>query len=89
MNSCICDSSSNYIYSYRIIAVVGIGCYFVIVYVGHFWPPNVGPLSVQSLIYMPISLIFTPIYFFRMPLLVFSVRGLGEHARGEFTHNII
>ena len=31
-------------------------------------------------LYTPISLIFTPKYFLRLPPLVFSARGLGEHA---------
>ena len=44
--------------------------YCVIVYVGHFCPPNFGPISVQSLLYTPISLIFTTKTLLRMPLRV-------------------
>ena len=54
--------------------------YCVIVYVGHFWPPNFGLIYVQLLLYMPKSLIFTPKYFLCLPLLVFSVCGFGEYA---------
>ena len=36
----------------------------IILYVGHFWPPHFGPISVESLIYTPISLFFTPRSFF-------------------------
>ena len=55
------------------------GCQCVIVYVSHFWPPNSSPISVRSLTYMPIYLLFTAIYFLHLPPLVFSVCGLGEH----------
>ena len=41
--------------------------YFVIVYVGHFWSPTFGPISVRSLIYTPKSLFFTRISFLCMP----------------------
>ena len=37
--------------------------YCVILYVGHFWLPYFGLVYVQYLLYMPISVIFTPIYF--------------------------
>ena len=57
-------------------------CYCVIVYVGYFWPPDFGLISVQPLPYTPKSLLFIPIYFLRLPLSVVSVRGHGEHVRG-------
>ena len=37
-------------------------CYCVIVYVCHFWPPNLRPISVWSLLYTPDSLIFMTIF---------------------------
>ena len=40
--------------------------YCVIVYVGHFWPPNLCPISVRYWIYTPISLILNPKYFLRL-----------------------
>ena len=39
------------------------GRYCVIVYVGLFLTPLFGSLSVRSLLYTPISLLFTPNYF--------------------------
>ena len=56
--------------------------YCVIVYVGHFWPPKFGPISVRYLLYMPTSLILNTIYFLCVPLLVLSLHGLVEHVRG-------
>ena len=40
--------------------------YCVIVYVGHFWPPNLCPISVRYWIYTPISMILNPKYFLRL-----------------------
>ena len=56
--------------------------YCVIVYVDKFWPPNFGPISVRSLLYMLTSPPFTKKYFLRLPLLVLSVHGLRKHYRG-------
>ena len=55
--------------------------YCVIVYVGHFWPPSFGLISVQSLIYTPKCLIFTLIYFLRLPPLFVSICVYGELAQ--------
>ena len=51
--------------------------YFVIIYVGHFWPSNFGPIYFRSLIYTLISLLFTPVCHRRLSLFV-SV----EHVQG-------
>ena len=40
-------------------------CYNI--YVGHSWISDFGPISVRSLIYMPKYLLFTSIYFLRLP----------------------
>ena len=45
----------------------------------YLWPHNFSQTSVQSLLYTPISLIFSPLHFLCLPPLVLSVRGLGEH----------
>ena len=37
-------------------------------YFSHFWPLNFCTISVQSLLYTPNSVIFTPIQFFYLPL---------------------
>ena len=57
----------------------------VIVYVVHFWPPNFVPIYVRSLIYAPKSLLCTWISFLRIPPLVVSVRGHGEHVCSAWT----
>ena len=56
--------------------------YCVIAYVGHFWPPIVGLISVRFLLYTPKSLMFTPISFLCLPPSVFSVCILEEHTHG-------
>ena len=42
--------------------------YCVIVYVGHFWTFDFSPISVRSLVFTMNYLIFTLIFFFRIPL---------------------
>ena len=51
--------------------------------VSHFWPPSFGLITVRSLIYTPISLIFTTKYFFRIPPKVVSIHGHEAHAPCE------
>ena len=48
-------------------------CYCVIVYFCHFWSPAFIPILVQSLLYMPNSLVFKPIIFLRHPLCLNSL----------------
>ena len=38
--------------------------YCVIIYGGHFWPPDFCLISVRSLLYTPKSMVFTPISFY-------------------------
>ena len=57
--------------------------YCVIFYVGNFWTPNFGLISVQSLLYSPISLLFTPKNFLRLPPQNVSVNVPGAQAQCE------
>ena len=41
-----------------------IRCYCVIIYVGHFWPPNLFTSSVQSLLYKPKYLLLCQYIYF-------------------------
>ena len=55
--------------------------YCVILYVGQFWPPNFGLISVQSLIYMPISMLAMSESFFCIPPYFVSACGHGVSAQ--------
>ena len=69
--------------------VLKMRCY-LIVYVGHFWPPNFSLIYVWSLLYTMNSLIFTPIFSLYLPLwrkrswvglcILSPVRGQGERS---------
>ena len=59
--------------------------YCVIVNVGHFCPPYFGPIYTWYLLYIPKSLIFTPIFSLCLPPLDVSINGHNEHARGAWT----
>ena len=63
----------------------------VIFYVRHFQPPHFGPISVQSLLYTPIFLLFTPKYFLRLPayVVVREVREWGEGGGSHWWRRII
>ena len=56
--------------------------YFVIAYFCRFGPPNFGPISVRSLLYTLISLIFTPKYFLCLLPLFLFIYVIGDHVRG-------
>ena len=43
-------------------------CFYDLVYLGHFLPPNLSLISIRSLIYTLKSLIFMPLFFIRLPL---------------------
>ena len=66
--------------------------YCVIFYVSHFWPLHLRKIYFQYLIYMPLSLLFTPKYFLHQPPQVLSIHVPRVHARcaneggGEGSH---